>query len=94
MGTSSKISSRDTRKEKRREKRHWHLLDRRPSPNNEQIPNKMVLFKAESGVYTLLQSSRILGMISQTLAQARPLGPETVEVHVLGGARAERLPAL
>lgn len=70
------------------------MLDRRPLPNNEQIPNKMVLFKAEPGVYKLLQSSRILGMISQALAQARPLGPETVEVCVLGGARAERLLAL
>lgn len=33
-------------------------------------------------------------MISQTVAQARLSGPETVEAHVLGGARTERPPAL
>lgn len=76
------------------EKRHWYSQDRELSPNNEQIPNKLVLFKAEPGVHILLQSSKILTMISQTLVQVRSSGPETVEIHVLGGARTERLPAL
>jgi hypothetical protein len=55
---------------------------------------KLVLFKAELGVFILLQSSRIWSMISQTLAQARLSGPESGEAHVLGGARTERPAAL
>lgn len=54
------------------EQKHWHPLGRKLSPNNKQISNKLVLFKAEPGVYMLLLSSRIQSMKLQTFAQARP----------------------
>lgn len=89
VGAGSKISTREAQgkvsPESGGSKRHWHPLDRRPSPNNEQIPNKLVLFKAEPGVCVLLSSSRILSMMSQIFAQSRSSGPGTV----LGGAKTE-----
>lgn len=89
VGAGSKISTREAQgkvsPESGRSKRHWHPLDRRPPPNNEQIPNKLVLFKAEPGVCMLLSSSRILSMMSQILVQTRSSGPGTV----LDGAKAE-----